>query len=470
MKPLYISLILASLAIHFARAQFQAPITIESPNAQTEGHFGAEGVAWVPDVTGDGIPDLIVPALSEFGSSGRVYVFDGVSHQLVTEIAPPAGVVGAEFGGKVAGIGDLNGNGTGEVIAATYGSHNRVYVFDGATGDSLYAGISRRARSLSAVPDATGDGIPDILVGAASSAVLYSGATGLQHRWLSAPAGGTSFFGWSVAGVADVNGDGMGDAVVGDWMGQRVHVFNGSSGRLLHTLSAPGGSGSGAFGRSVAGLRDANGDGRGDIAVGASDSSVAYLYDGAHGDVISTLRPPPADNAQQFGWVVEEVPDITGDGLSDVAVLGSPSAEPLLRTVYIFDGSASSPEPLVGLSGARDFGGGDSIAGTPDLNGDGLSEVLMANWRATSSRRHTNAGHVLLFLSESPETETEPIVSVAGDTVIVSWQPGVYDRLQVSPDHESWEDIPDLDARSTGSFSELLSVRGRISFYRLARD
>jgi hypothetical protein len=75
--------------------EFEAPIVIESPNAITKGWFGAGVVSAVPDVTGDGKADILVCAVAEFGNqqtfqtAGRVYLFDGITKELVRELRSP---------------------------------------------------------------------------------------------------------------------------------------------------------------------------------------------------------------------------------------------------------------------------------------------------------------------------------------------------------------------------------------------
>jgi hypothetical protein len=101
------------------------------------------------------------------------------------------------------------------------------------------------------------------------------------------------------------------------------------SGALL--LELAGESSFDLFGSAVAGLEDLDGDGRGDLVVGASLSDAkgsgagsAYVYSGATGALLWTLRGEASGDA--FGYAVADAGDVNGDGASDVLV-GAPGAD-----------------------------------------------------------------------------------------------------------------------------------------------
>ena len=103
-------------------------------------------------------------------------------------------------------------------------------------------------------------------------------------------------FGFSVAGAGDVNGDGFGDLIVGAHGYQtstgRAYVYAGCAGGPQATaiFTATGEAANNHFGRSVNGAGDVNGDGLGDAAVGAYGVvGKAYVY---HGDAtVGVWRP-----------------------------------------------------------------------------------------------------------------------------------------------------------------------------------
>jgi len=129
-----------------------------------------------------------------------------------------------------------------------------------------------------------------------------------------------------VALVPDVDGDGLADVAASsptDASGFGVvRVFSGATGALLWSVQGP--SAGTQFGASLAGLRDVDGDGRGDVAVGAYFANFAgapgagsvRIYSGATGTLIREHRGDAMDD--HMGWSVADAGDVDGDGVDDV--------------------------------------------------------------------------------------------------------------------------------------------------------
>ena len=341
--------------------------TFDSPNPRQDGQFGVS-VAGVPDVDGDGRGDVLIGAFNELVGGinpGRAYLFSGATGALLRSLTSPNGRLGGEFGHAVAGLADVNGDNRGDVLvgaefetASGQGAAGRAYVFSGATGALLHTvtrptaqNNARFGSAVSGVPDADGDGRPDLLVGAywdsgalfrMGAAYLFSGATGAFLRTLVSPTPEASgYFGHAVAGVADVNGDGRGDLLAGAYGEDggasgagRAYVFSGADGALLRTLLSPTPEAFGEFGEAVATVPDVDGDGVQDLLIGAAvenggapDAGKAHLFSGATGAVLGSLQSPTPrtgeGNLGDFGDAVAGVPDVNGDGRGDLLV-GAP--------------------------------------------------------------------------------------------------------------------------------------------------
>ena len=173
--------------------------------------FGAEAIAagrsvsGAGDVNGDGFADLILGAPFEYASghaSGVSYVVFGQkdAEDLVDVTLGNLGnrgfrIVGAAAhsysGGSVSGIGDFNGDGLADLLVGA--------PLDGRIGDADGAGASY------------------VVFGRAGLAGLEEvklGNLGDRGFRLAGDASG-DFFGLSVSGAGDINGDGLADLIVG---------------------------------------------------------------------------------------------------------------------------------------------------------------------------------------------------------------------------------------------------------------
>ena len=172
-----------------------------------------------------------------------------------------------------------------------------------------------------------------------------------------------------------------------------------------HTLHGlPGGG----FGSSVA-AGDFNGDGTGDMAVGAYFESGqvgnVYVYFGIAAWALApaayvTLTLPAGS---QRGWSMASG-DFNGDGYVDL-VVGAPAGG--AGRAYLYPGAAGgflSPQELVpGVPGTSGFGQSISMG---DVNLDGFADVLVGAMGNLSGSQ----GRVFLFLGNALGTPGAPVV------------------------------------------------------------
>ncbi len=399
-------------------------------------------VASAGDVNGDGISDAIVGVPNYDNGQvdeGRVYVYHGSATGLATTPAAifESNQANALFGSAVAGLGDLSGDGRGEIAvgAPNYDAGQTdegvVFVYLGsANGPTDLGSIGLQVdqaaanfgSSVAALGDASGDGVPDLIVGAPNFdqgqtnegvAFIFRGTgtssvVNLQWTLLQNINDGTATnaaFGSSVAGAGDVNRDGVMDIVVGSPSYSAGQANEGAAyvwhGRAWSFGAAPGpnwiyeSQQAGArFGAAVAGAGDVNSDGYADILVGAPQGTngaplagegLAFLFAGSASGMPLTgaLWLGQIDQAgASFGASVATAGDANGDGYADI-VVGAPDWDGDLANegrVVLYLGGASGPalQPSLSFEGdAAGAGLGNALAGLGDANNDGFGDVIV---------------------------------------------------------------------------------------------
>ncbi|WP_419580315.1 beta strand repeat-containing protein [Stieleria magnilauensis] len=365
-------------------------------------------------------------------------------------------------GSSLSGAGDFNGDGIDDLILGVSGgdqlpdlSVGEAYLLFGrsvwesgsvdpsrlsggtgfqivglAAGDQLGVGVS-------AAGDINGDGLDDLIIGAngaeptgssnaGQSYVLFGTTDEIRSPFSPLALDGSNgfilngkdedFSGVRVSGAGDVNGDGLADLLIGTQNGKSYVVFGGADGFAasidLSTLDGNDGfliSGNANDTHYVSEAGDINGDGLGDVIIGAfdpvqTDPGESYVVFGTDGGFAATIDLASLDGATGFridgidafdlaGLSVSGAGDVNSDGFDDL-IVGAHRADPgginQAGESYVVFGKASgfaavfSLSSLDGINGFQingikaDDNSGYAVSGAGDVDGDGFDDVILS--------------------------------------------------------------------------------------------
>ncbi|MCY3001506.1 MAG: integrin alpha [Planctomycetota bacterium] len=443
------TLTLSFLSVGLLATLSSAQGLLRDYNGSTGARLGA-AFADGRDFNGDGIPEVIVGAPGGSGA-GQVFAFNGQS--IATGASPnylsliTQGANGDDFGVCLAALqtspnhtfaagapgADYNGGTANGFVRILFQSGNFLTPGNFVVGNSG----DRLGTAVAKADDSNGDGQVDILAGAPyyDTAVANTGTVFLFNAGHINGAPGSlligqfsgiqadEHFGAALA-VGHVNSGSRRDFVIASpdadftlggppnvdvgW----VRAYDGNTGAQIwwQVGSAAGDH----FGAAVDAGKDVNGDGYGDIIVGApgADGTTfgnigrATVYSGraistgfGSLELYSWTGSLPGES---FGACVRLVDDMSGDNVADI-VVGAPGYEPLFSganrgAVSIFSGAT-------GLLLARYVGDvnenlGDAIGPTiADYNGDGELDLFVGG---SSSDEIAANGGVFKVLSLYP--------------------------------------------------------------------
>lgn len=304
--------------------------------------FGGS-VANVGDLNGDGIDDIAVGAPRTSANRGAIwFLFLDAAGQVIGEkrlsdTTPTFGTIvdGNYFGTSIANIGDIDGNGYDDIAVGAYSQNATT-----SNSGSVYIILLEKdgkVKSHSRINDNNN---------------LFG-----RNHW---------HFGTSVANIGDIDGDGNTDLAVGEpGLNETVWILFLNGDGTLKGVQEIGKDKGGFtdsfnlnsnFGHSVTNLGDIDGDGINDIAVGEMgyinpDSSGTYhgrvwvLLLNSNGTVKKNIEINNEKGGftgnivrqDRFGWSVARIPDLDGDGVPELVVgsTGNQAATAGFGAVYI---------------------------------------------------------------------------------------------------------------------------------------
>lgn len=356
------------------------------PALSTGDYFGSS-IAAIGDIDGDGTPDVAVGAEGFYTgtSTGAIYILrlnsNGTvkSHSQITVNTPSLNV---RFGSSVTAVGDLDGDGVTDLaVGADFDDYRgSVHVLllnsnatvkastrisSGTNGGPTFEDSSHFGSGVTSLGDLNGDGITDIAVGASytegggAAHILFLNANGTAKSSIKLADGANGVpdlanygnFGAAVSSLGDLDGDGVTDLAVGtsfdsdpgddQYLSGSVSILllnaNGtvkSSSKITRGLNGgPTFTDEIDFGAAIAPLGDLNGDGIGDLFVGAPFGLTLDEYSSGAGYVLF-LRDAASSNAP------------TISAIDDVTTSASTATEALEFTV----GDLQTPAASLTLS------------------------------------------------------------------------------------------------------------------------
>lgn len=376
-------------------------IVIDGVNA---GDLSGVAVGSVHDLNGDGRSEMLVGApMVENGAetdAGAAFVLWGQNVAGGIDLNDPLNGDGKGYaikgemaldhaGQTISSIGDLNGDGKEEILVGAVGNDaggedaGAGYVIWGKSTDSavqltnVAAGTGGfkiigegkhdgAGSAMASITDLNGDGKSEILIGASAS---EAGGKDSGAAYVVFGKGTTSAV--QLADIADGIG---GYRITGD-VGEQI-------------------------GSTLTSLGDVNGDGLADILVGAPGSGRAYVVYGK-GDTNEVLLTDVAAGVGGYAIVAEDAGDLSNmsvaagadlnqDGINDIVIGAAHNNEggADAGAVYVVWGGSTGPIDLAAVAEGRggvkivgDAGSltGSSVAITSDMNGDGVSDLIIGN-------------------------------------------------------------------------------------------
>lgn len=361
---------------------------------------------------------------------------------------------GDYYGFSVSVVGDLNRDGFNDILIGDPQAREQPlppprspdevkpgkgFLMSGRDGVQLfgYTGFSHNDRfgwSTAGLGDVDGDGIEDLLFGAPAVATGRPGYARVYTRRASFTVNGSEnddLFGYDVASLGDIDNDHFDDFVVGvpgahDAAGA-LRIYSGNA--LVHgtttpllELTVPGSHG---LGSDVAGRGDLNGDGYPDLVSGSWNNHLYVFYGTATG-----FDPTPVDIAMNaFVASVEIVGDLNGDGIDDL-VASSEVESSVFFYLGGLTGVATTPivlAPPATLSIDQHYIG-YSLSKARDFDCNGTADLLIGVPLSEAGKAHRfsydSTAHSLMLQGAAGDFAGSGIGAQFGFSLSAGWMGG----------------------------------------------
>jgi len=341
---------------------------------QAEAAFGIS-VAMAGDVNADGWSDFMVGAHmydKDQTNEGVAFLYYGATNggydASKTEILEH-NQADAMFGYAIAGAGDINADGASDIVIG--------------------------ARLYDINQNKTNEGAAFVFKGS----ILSAPVTAAQPQIIEMTQA-DSRFGHVVSSAGDVDGDGYADIAIGAYYFDgglsdegAVYIHRGGQNgiNVVAAKVIEGNQQNAQFGWAVASAGDVNGDGYGDLVVGARyfdnnqvNEGAAFVYHGSHLG-LNTTAASMIESNQGNAWMgsaVSSAGDVNGDGYSDVMIGGYAydNGNTDEGMVFVYHGSADNIGPVgknASISVVSQALTGSSVSSAGDVDGDGLDDIII---------------------------------------------------------------------------------------------
>jgi outer membrane protein assembly factor BamB len=379
-----------------------------------QGNADVVSVTAINDVNNDGFPDVVAESYDNGISGNNLLCVSGSGQgggQLIWSARPLGGPSNSGGYGDqcLITVGDLNGNGSQDIVLGTAWGSRSVFGIEGRSGQTIWSYStyvhtpSGWIYSVASMGDLNHDGVPEILAGLGSDANMAFCLNGVDGSKLWKRSANDVVY--SVCRLDDVDGDSTADAVLGTGDGDdRVFCLSGApidSGSILWTYHT------GASVQSVDRISDLNADGFNDVIVGTWNVGDRILVLSGHPDSGAVTHPIWSVAVGEPVVRALACPDLNGDGREDVL-------------------AASWAHYALALSGAdghelwRNNVGDDvwAVRSTDDVTGDSVSEVIAGSFNGNVILINGSTGETIWSTHTDARILTiRPIADINGDSI-----------------------------------------------------